>query len=185
MNLDDVIKWLAVIGGITGPAGLVIAYLTYRRDVGRLRVHVRRRQRITQGSDNPTIRAMLKHYVEAGESPPMDLYTRDPDKTWAIIEVTNVGRRKVRLLQIGWKEIGAKYALPGGYFGYQGSAPWLPCDLDEGQGRDFPIEDSHFANAGYVFARISTGRSFYGGFASGWRGLWYRHLTWFEAFRNR
>jgi len=184
-SLDDISKWLGVVGGITGPVGLAIAYLTYKRDAGRLRIRVRRNSIITQGpEDDEKVRSALRQFSAIGKPPPMDLYTRDPDKTWALVEVTNVGRRPVRLQQIGWKVIGAKYQLPAGFFGYEGSAPWLPRDLGEGQEIDFPIEDSSLEDAGYLFARTSTGYA-YGGFAKGWRGIRYRISTSFKSLWKR
>lgn len=182
MTLDDAAKVLGIIGGLTGPLGLVIAWLTYRRDAGRLRINLTR-GRITQGPDDDRVRTLLARYTAAGEDPPMDLFTRDPDKSWAIIEVTNVGRRKVRLEKIGWRKR-RKFMIPAGFFGYPGSAPWLPCDLEEGQRRDFPVEDSRLAHADYVYATMSTGRHAYGAFPPGWRGFRFRAMTAFESLRR-
>lgn len=115
----------------------------------------------------------------------MELFIRDPDKDWAFIEIANIGRRKIRLQQFGWKVIRGKYVLPGGFYDYAGSKAWVPCDLEEGEARDFPIEEFQLQDAGYAFARTTTGRTYYGGFKSDWRGLFYRVVTVVKSLKEQ
>lgn len=99
--VDDITKALAFIGGITGPLGLVFTWMAYRRDSVRVRVALSRGYVVRSKADD-LVRAMLQEHREQGTDPPMELYVRDPDKHWAYIEVTNVGRRKVYIEKIAW-----------------------------------------------------------------------------------
>jgi hypothetical protein len=169
MSLDDTTKILGVIGGVTGPVGLIIAYLTYRRDAARVRVRLHRGWIISNGPHDEYVRAMLAEYRSARNDPPMHLYIRDPDKTWGEIGVTNIGRRPIQIEKVAWVNRKGKFVMPGGYMG---DPQWLPVTLEEGTGRDFLIEDSKFDQEGVlaVAAFDRTGRGHYGSFARSWSG---------------
>jgi hypothetical protein len=165
MSLDQSAQILGIIGGITGPLGLLIAYLTYRRDRARIRVRLLREKKITQGPDDETVRLRLADYIARGSEPPMELYLRDPDKTWAILEIVNHGRRKVIIEKIGWTNAPCRNSLPAGYYITRG---WLPKELDEAEKAVFQIDDRQVSNAAYVWAIDSTGRIYNGWCRGGW-----------------
>jgi hypothetical protein len=159
----QIVWWLGVIGGVTGPLGLIISYLSYQRDAARVHVCLRRGVRVTQGpADDAEVRRRLDSHRQRNEDPPMSLYVRDPDKNWSILEVTNVGRRKVTVQQIGWTSKTGQIYIPAGFLSEVG---WLPAALDEGDSKNYPIEESKFDDGvRCVWARDSTGRVRYGSF---------------------
>jgi hypothetical protein len=166
----DVTKILAYVGGITGPLGLLMTWLAYQRDAPRIRVTLQRGFRITQGPHDALVRQMLAEHKADGTDPPTNLYVRDPDKAWANLIVANAGRRIIRIEKIGWvPPHPGRFSIPGGYMGVTG---WLPADLEEGDARDFPIEESQLAPG--VLAAVAwdkLGRGHYGSFERSLRGL--------------
>ncbi len=174
LTLDEATRLLALMGAVTGPLGLVVAWLSYRRDAARLRVTLTRGYKITSGPADDAARRLLEFHRAGDRPPPMALYIRDPDKDWAVLTVANVGRRTVRVQKIGWVGPGGKFLIPGGYMG---DPEWLPAVMEEGTARDFPIEDSQVDGALAAFASDSTGRGYYGSFARSWRGTGLRAKT--------
>jgi hypothetical protein len=174
VTLDEATRLLALVGAVTGPLGLVVSWLSYRRDAARLRVTLTRGYKITSGRADDAARRLLEFHRADGRHPPMALYVRDPDKDWAVLTVANIARRTVRVQKIGWVAPDGKFLLPGGYMG---DADWLPATMEEGTARDFPIEDSHVDGALAAFASDSTGRAYYGSYARGWRGMALRLKT--------
>jgi hypothetical protein len=170
----SIIIVLGIIGGLTGPLSLAISYLTYRRDASRIRVRLRRGYRITQGPGDDAVRAMLAAHESLGTPPPSELYVRDPDKDWAYIEVANVGRRKAKISKIGWAVGFHKYELPSTFYL---DGKWLPLVIDEGESKDFPIEERQVADAIFAWAIDATGRIYRGSFRVSIQGAVARLLT--------
>ncbi|HZO92487.1 MAG TPA: hypothetical protein VFB22_01865 [Candidatus Baltobacteraceae bacterium] len=166
----------AIVGGLTGPLGLLVAFLTYRRDAVRVRVRLRRGFKMRNGPDDDAVRQMLAQYRASNVDPPMSLYVRDPDKDWALITVANIGRRPVHVEKIGWVPNEGHFNVPGGYMG---DPEWLPLKLKEGKSRDFPIEEALLNSEGVraVFVVDSLGRIYFGSFASNAQG-WF---AWIKA----
>lgn len=163
-------KIFAFLGGLTGPLGLLIAWLTYRRDKAHLRVTLSRGY-VVRSKDDAEIRFLLKSFKYSGQDPPMSLYARDPDKDWAYIEVTNIGRRKVYVEKIAWvpENVRTGFYVPSGFMG---DASWLPAELAEGDSKTFPIEEKNLADGVLaVCAWDRTGRGYYGSFKRSWRGF--------------
>lgn len=170
MVSDEITKILGIVGGVTGPLGLVVSYLTYHRDRAKVRVKLTRGYQITQGpQDDETVRRMLAMCRQHEEQPPMALYVRDPDKTWASLDVVNVGRRKIIIEKIGWLPKKGTFRIPAGFFSEPG---WLPAELDEGVSKSFPIEEGNLSEGVLAaWACDSMGRLHYGTFERSLLGM--------------
>lgn len=117
---------------------------------------------------------MLWSIRELGKDAPVDLFLRDPDKTWAIIEVAKIGRRPMRVSQIGWTYRRKKHGLPSTFYS---DGQWLPTTIDEGEARDFPVDDAHVEGVLCVWARTAARRADYGDFKRSLTGAFYRLWT--------
>lgn len=159
---------LAILGAVTGTLGFVVSVLTYRRDASRLRVELIRGIRVSNGPADDAARRLLALHRERNEDPPMALFLRDPDKTWALLKVTNAGRRTIYIEKIGWIGVDGKFTIPAGYMG---DPEWLPATIEEGTSKDYLVEDSHVEHALAAFAIDRTGRIHFGTFARSWPGF--------------
>lgn len=159
---------LAVIGAVTGPAGIIVALLTYFRDAVHIRVRLQRGYRVTQLALDDAVRDALEEHREMGIPPPMALYAQDPDKKWAYINVSNRGRRTVIIEKIGWVTAEGEMVVPGGFMA---DDDWLPMTLTEGDGKEYPVEEGQVARALAVFATDRTGRRYLGSYARSFGGF--------------
>jgi len=153
---------------VTGTAAFVVSTMTYRRDAARIRVRLQRGFRVTQGPGDAAVRAMLKAAKSAGKDPPMAIFVRDPDKSWAYISIVNHGRRPVTIEKIGWIAKDGGFRIPGGFMG---DPFWLPIKLDEGDAKEYPVEESHVTQALAVVAVDRTGRLHVGSYARSFSGF--------------
>lgn len=161
MLFDEVTKLLAIVGGLTGPLGLVLVWMTYRRDAPRVRVRLQHEYTISGGPERDAIvREELAHCRALHVDPSPSLYLSDPDATWAVLEVTNTGRRKVTIEKIGLIEGYRKMWMPSAFI----VSGMLPVEIDEGKRKDFPIHEEQVAKAVCAWACESTGRVWYGAF---------------------
>ena len=175
MPFDEIARWLGVIGGLTGPLGLVFVWLTYRRDAPQLRVHLQRNYTITGGPERDAIiRSELALCRELNQDPSPGLYLSDPDATWSVLEITNTGRRKVTIDTIGFIDGPRKTWMPSTFM----VAGMLPVEIEEGKRKDFPVHEDHTSNAICAWARESTGRVWYGSFK------WSSAYAWFIRVRS-
>lgn len=153
---------LGIIGTVTGTAAFVVSVMTYRRDAARIRVRIQRGYRVTQGPGDDAVRRLLAAAKATGKEPPMAIFLRDPDKSWAYISVVNHGRRPVTVDKIGWIGKNGKFMIPGGFMG---DHDWLPKKLDEGDAKEYPVEESHLIDALAGVAVDRTGRLHVGSYA--------------------
>ncbi len=98
----------------------------------------------------------------------MSLFVRDPDKSWAYISVVNHGRRPVNITKISWVGKDGGFLVPAGFMG---DPEWLPRKLDEGEAKEFPVEECQLTEALAAVAVDSTGRLHVGGYARSFGGL--------------
>jgi hypothetical protein len=101
------------------------------------------------------IRRELKLLRDQGVDPPRELYYRDPDITWTFIEVTNTGRRKIRIDKVGYVTDQHTYRMV---------IDFLPTDIEEGRRVDQQVDEEKMRNVNVIgaFAVDSQGRSWYG-----------------------
>ncbi len=166
----DITTVIAVWGAVTGTAGLIILWLTYRRDNADVRVTLMRGMTVSQGpAGDVVVRRRLAALAGMGMTPPMSLYLRDPDKKWASLTITNYGRRSVSIAKIAWVGPTGTFHLPAGYYSEPG---YLPVEVTGGNSRAFSIEEGNLADG--VLAAVvwdGAGRGYYGAFEGSWRGL--------------
>jgi len=133
---------LAIFGSLTGPLGLLISILNYRRDRGSLAVRFVRGLRSVNTAERyekfkamrdsipENIQKLMAEHLAALEK---DMVKLDPSKSWAYITVINNGRRPIKM-----DKAGLLLGRDGGsYMAWEGQ----PKLLTEGDSTDILIDD--------------------------------------------
>jgi len=129
-------NWVAWYGAVVATAGVALTAYSHWRDSRRLRVVAKADMKI------------------AGGEPEFD-----PDRTYIIIEVANVGRRPITLRSLPY------FALRKGPQGLMIKGPWRPKErLEEGESASMfgHQEDFPFDAVKRVVVRDETGREWKG-----------------------
>jgi hypothetical protein len=159
--------WVGLIGGLTGFASAIVSYLAFRRDQARLRIWLGYDYQVTSGVEvDHLVRTELAEMKALGETPPHALYYRDPDKTWLSVDVTNIGRRPIKIEKLGL--VVDERSRP-----YHVLADFEPRVLAEGENVSQNADQAKHRGGSILaaFACDAAKRMHYGGFIGGGVGL--------------
>lgn len=165
--------WVGLVGGLVGIGSAGISYATYRRDQAHLRIWLGDYQIMAGEAGDDMARTALAAYRERGETPPPELYYRDPDVTWLTIDIANIGRRPIKVEKVG--VVVERRDGPFSTF-----ADFKPCVLAEGENATQRVDKGNLGDVRVLAAFACDGarRTRYGGFIGGWRGWICRAKAW-------
>jgi len=168
-TVDWVARGIAIVSGLVGLGGLIVAIMSYKRDRSSLNVRYLRDMRLI-GTEK--LHAHMEALLETvppelvpGAEPILDKIRSDavrydPRKRWAYIKIVNDGRRPVKFEKAGFliRGMGPLLALDGKVTMLpEGESIEIPCDEDTLKKFEAEVRKQVYA----AFAIDVLGREFF------------------------
>lgn len=171
-TLDPVARYVAFAGLALSSISVVISGATYRRDRPHLTVTLQRDMRIIYPGQQDAVSEVYRQLAEmaAGKDGipiPSEIALRDPNKTWAYIQVVNDGRRPLTFQKA------ALFVPTNRDRPFYVAAESTVRRLEEGEHIDVPIDEDQLKGVRVLCAMAQdiTGRMYFSRAPWNWPGL--------------